>query len=996
MLTVTRLPDEIILYIIRNLCLIRECLGFLSTCRSLWSLTSCKALWMHLLECARWYRPVKLPEPIHKISVETLKDSIVNSIKLDLLLEERYTPEPARVSVLIPPSDDSSRQSESEATDPQSWVSLLEDGIHLMSMSGSGSMRLWDMHTHTVIFTIVVQGIVLCWDHLLDDSGITIIMNIGSTDGSTETFRVWRYDWSDSQPREIISRVLKGATCTNWISGEITGCVGIHKGTYLFIYVVSWKSLGEVFIDTELQTTPALFAAVSNKILVTYDDHGEVGFMACWYLQRLQELSESSMQTKKEGPFFQGSYLTERYGYGSLHNWISIPKSLWDGRIGIFSHCRINGRVRGNYVTLFTLPWEEGNCGPCTNMPSQLHIAKWIPLDGIALSPDRWELYCVGTSGKTVMWVEGATTSLSPAVYKRVCFANFPPPKRLGSQGLHVQTWDAINMSSRSEMSEAEGSMSLPSEASTNKTMQMEPENSSLEYQGIISPSMQQPTQESAPQMAGQLGPDDVNQCTRKVTNHSLPIVADQAVQEVTGHLAETRHFENAPLAALRTVLSTTRGAGLIGGSVIQLKPAPVLSQTFLPMSVDTFSVWRYNWSDLEPKEVVSKVMEERTTSVWVSKELAGCVGIHQGSNAFTYVVNWKTSCEVFIDTGIKTNSSVLVTVSPRVLIIYIDDGDFVRIACWYLNRIQELLESSMEIKREDPFFEQSYITDRQGQGSAYGWDCNIKCLWDERIGIFCSCSLDEELRGDYTVLFTIPWDESYVPYNSPSKAMSHIHIARCITGEGHLLSPEDAPLYSFGIFGKTVVWLDNPSNPPGGNPTYERMCFANFPPHRRPNPANSEEETPIFLSRTARKALLNDILNTLEDLSDQERNEFMQRNADELLHEIATQFPQVVADQDAQAAIDNVPQIAADGTVQEITEDSDEERTSETSQGAFTSTESSSMDYPADFGDICEFPVPQEWVRKYKDIYMIDFDDARGRLAFATGSGIILIVELV
>jgi hypothetical protein len=50
----------------------------------------------------------------------------------------------------------------------------------------------------------------------------------------------------------------------------------------------------------------------------------------------------------------------------------------------------------------------------------------------------------------------------------------------------------------------------------------------------------------------------------------------------------------------------------------------------------------------------------------------------------------------------------------------------------------------------------------------------------------------------------------------------------------------------------------------------------------------------------------------------------------------------------------------------------------------------------PRIFGDICEFLMPQKWVQDYGGICMADFDDARGRLAFATGSGKILMVELV
>lgn len=50
----------------------------------------------------------------------------------------------------------------------------------------------------------------------------------------------------------------------------------------------------------------------------------------------------------------------------------------------------------------------------------------------------------------------------------------------------------------------------------------------------------------------------------------------------------------------------------------------------------------------------------------------------------------------------------------------------------------------------------------------------------------------------------------------------------------------------------------------------------------------------------------------------------------------------------------------------------------------------------PTTYGHICELPVPPEWAVEHGGIYTVDFDDARGRLAFATGNGKILIWELV
>jgi hypothetical protein len=67
---------------------------------------------------------------------------------------------------------------------------------------------------------------------------------------AVETFHVWRSDWSDLQPREIISKVMQGNIRSNWISGEMTGCVGIDDDSYAFIHAFSWKTLGEVYIKT--------------------------------------------------------------------------------------------------------------------------------------------------------------------------------------------------------------------------------------------------------------------------------------------------------------------------------------------------------------------------------------------------------------------------------------------------------------------------------------------------------------------------------------------------------------------------------------------------------------------------------------------------------------------------------------------------------------------------------------------------------------------------
>jgi hypothetical protein len=47
-------------------------------------------------------------------------------------------------------------------------------------------------------------------------------------------------------------------------------------------------------------------------------------------------------------------------------------------------------------------------------------------------------------------------------------------------------------------------------------------------------------------------------------------------------------------------------------------------------------------------------------------------------------------------------------------------------------------------------------------------------------------------------------------------------------------------------------------------------------------------------------------------------------------------------------------------------------------------------------YGHLCELPVSPEWAAENGGINTVDFDDARGRLAFATGSGKILVWEFI
>lgn len=63
---------------------------------------------------------------------------------------------------------------------------------------------------------------------------------------------MWRYNWVDSEPKLVFKKALGGDIRSNWIEGELTGCVGIVDDSFTFIYVVNWVTLDEVYINTLL------------------------------------------------------------------------------------------------------------------------------------------------------------------------------------------------------------------------------------------------------------------------------------------------------------------------------------------------------------------------------------------------------------------------------------------------------------------------------------------------------------------------------------------------------------------------------------------------------------------------------------------------------------------------------------------------------------------------------------------------------------------------
>lgn len=212
--------------------------------------------------------------------METIRDATVRSLTLGKMLKQRSLPHPKRTRELVLPDilgdfarfgDERSQVEDMgpRIRDPQIWAWLLKDGKHLMSMSKVGILKVWDMWKEKVVASVDVMGNPLCWDYMMDEKGLTIIVNVETRDrlvllqthsytsthyhhSEQETFRVWRYNWVDSEPKLIFKKVLGGDIRSNWIEGDLTGCVGIVQDAFTFIYIVNWVTLDEAYIDTQL------------------------------------------------------------------------------------------------------------------------------------------------------------------------------------------------------------------------------------------------------------------------------------------------------------------------------------------------------------------------------------------------------------------------------------------------------------------------------------------------------------------------------------------------------------------------------------------------------------------------------------------------------------------------------------------------------------------------------------------------------------------------
>jgi hypothetical protein len=271
----------------------------------------------------------------------------------------------------------------------------------------------------------------------------------------------------DSEPKLIFKKVLGGDIRSNWIEGDLTGCVGIVDDAFTFIYIVNWVTLDEAYVDTQLavckdislfesfdssrsfQLPSTLSAATSPEMLFIYAEDTTHAVYSAYSLSILSNVLTKPMITQTIAPTIEQEFTFRQDGVDSLNFWIPTCRTLWDGRTGVFSRSLRRAPPPENFVadyaTLSVVElnrdangevMERYNSGTVTR-----HMAHWFdPEIGELLgAPADWDVCAMGTFAKTAVWMELRRT-IEPVRMEehmgrtRICFAEFPPEEDVESQ----------------------------------------------------------------------------------------------------------------------------------------------------------------------------------------------------------------------------------------------------------------------------------------------------------------------------------------------------------------------------------------------------------------------------------------------------------------------------------------------------------------------------------------------------------------------------------
>jgi hypothetical protein len=256
-------------------------------------------------------------------------------------------------------------------------------------------------------------------------------------------------------------------------------------------------------------------------------------------------------------------------------------------------------------------------------------------------------------------------------------------------------------------------------------------------------------------------------------------------------------------------------------------------------------------------------------------------------------------------------------------------------------------------------------------------WFPTCQNLWDGRIGIISLAMSQEASDADYITMATFEGENTIIDgYKSITPCLAHWIKGSCLAS-----SPDLWDLCVIRRSGKTTVWMECQDGSTNAVPQdIRRLCFANFPTPKRAD----REERKNNISDGANVWNGTDIPNLTgspRSATDDTMNKLLRHlnlidtTADLVTSSSTNSHEASVMDSVVGVTHLNLPLFGHD----------DPNVPSELVK-----------DLPVTFGNICEYSIPQYWIQEYRGIYGLDFDDARGRLAFGMGNGEILIVEVI
>ncbi|KAG8811787.1 hypothetical protein FRC17_002323 [Serendipita sp. 399] len=393
-----------------------------------------------------------LPQSRDEVSVDEIKRLVITAARVDAMLQQKTMPDPVKIwnlripngtEILYGDADPDSVELKSSllaSSDervqnvPQLWAWLMTDGIHLLSMSKSSIMRLWDMKRRIILTSIDVMGPLACWDYTMDAAGVTLIVNSEDPTTSSEMFRAWRYNWGDEAPTLILRRHLFADIRSNFIQDKLTGCVMLSEDGRAIVYLANWVTGKEVEFGTNLQLPYALSSCTSSKELSLYAENADHGLHHTYSLEDLSRFLETDLANSK-APKPSTSLIDFDHSLMMGDDlWIPTTRPISDDLIAVLSRAAVpgDGPLPAQTVTLSVFRtwslWDADLGALVTTQTTSRSVVHNIDPPGILPCPEGWELSSMGMFAKTSVWMENsrALGSDGTPLFRTLCLAAFP------------------------------------------------------------------------------------------------------------------------------------------------------------------------------------------------------------------------------------------------------------------------------------------------------------------------------------------------------------------------------------------------------------------------------------------------------------------------------------------------------------------------------------------------------------------------------------------